>query len=222
MEEYQEKLKQLLIEMEKLAPNRKAPQKLEEISAQLEGTKEKFAEIRKTKEGIDSKFNKIKEKRVETFMRAYEEIEKKNIDKVYKELTESNRSSASLMVESNIEPYKEGIRYSPVPYGDRFRTLDQLSGGQKTIAALALLFAIQRYKPSPFFVLDEVDAHLDSQGTSKLARYIKKHSDSLQWLVISLNDQFFSTADALVGVFKDKKREISGTLTLDLSQFTQA
>ena len=151
-------------------------------------------------------------------MRAFEEIEK-NIDTVYKELTESKQSSASLMLENNNEPYKEGIRFSPVPYGDRFRTLEFLSGGQRTIAALALLFAIQRYKPSPFFVLDEVDAHLDSLGTSKLARYIKGHSQVLQWLVISLNDQFFSTADALVGVFKDKRREISGTLTLDLTQF---
>jgi chromosome segregation ATPase len=72
-------------------------------------------------------------------------------------------------------------------------------------------------------VLDEVDAHLDASATSGLARYIRRHSsDVLQWLIISLNHQFFSTADALVGVYKDKKTEVSGTLTLDLQQFSEA
>lgn len=69
----------------------------------------------------------------------------------------------------------------------RFRDMEHLSGGEKTMAALALLFAIHRYSPSPFFVLDEVDAALDSANTTRLAEYVRQHArPGMQFVVISL------------------------------------
>lgn len=65
------------------------------------------------------------------------------------------------LIDGTQEPYLHGIKYHAMPPMKRFRDMDQLSGGEKTMAALALLFAIHSYHPSPFFVLDEVDAALD-------------------------------------------------------------
>ncbi|EGV63322.1 hypothetical protein CANTEDRAFT_114616 [Yamadazyma tenuis ATCC 10573] len=125
------------------------------------------------------KFSKIKGKRQEMFMKAFEHISGK-IDDIYKELTKTFASpmggSAYLTLESDDEPYLHGIKYHAMPPMKRFRDMELLSGGEKTMAALALLFAIHSFHPSPFFVLDEVDAALDSANVNKIANYIKKIS----------------------------------------------
>ena len=77
--------------------------------------------------------------------------------------------------------------------------MDNLSGGEKTVAALALLFAVRSFNPSPFFVLDEVDAALDNTNISKVANYIKDQSNKgLQCIVISLKEEFFQHAHSLI------------------------
>ena len=96
-----------------------------------------------------------------------------------------------------------------------------LSGGEKTIAALALLFAIHSYQPTPFFILDEVDAALDGVNVQKLANYIKKHKSNTQFIVISLKDSFFAQSDSLVGVYKDQKTNSSGVLSMDLRPYAK-
>ena len=75
--------------------------------------------------------------------------------------------TAYLSLEDPSEPYLHGIKYTAMPPAKRFRDMDQLSGGERTVAALALLFAIHDYRPSPFFVMDEIDAALDN-GTINL------------------------------------------------------
>lgn len=72
--------------------------------------------------------------------------------------------------------------------------------GEKTVAALALLFAIHSFQPSPFFVLDEVDAALDNTNIGKVAKYIREKTESLQTIVISLKEEFYSHADAIIGI----------------------
>jgi structural maintenance of chromosome 1 len=76
------------------------------------------------------------------------------------------------------EPYLAGVNYHTMPPTKRFRDMEHLSGGEKTMAALALLFAIHSYQPSPFFVLDEVDAALDNANVGKLVNYVRNHAVS--------------------------------------------
>lgn len=97
--------------------------------------------------------------------------------------------------------------------------MESLSGGEKTIAALALLFAIHSYHPAPFFVMDEVDAALDNINVLKLCNYIKQRSDDFQCIVISLKDMFYEQSKNLVGICRDVRSNSSKTLTLDLSKF---
>lgn len=117
-----------------------------------------------------------------------------------------------------------------MPPSKRFRDMDQLSGGEKTVAALALLFAIHSYQPSPFFVMDEIDAALDNVNVNKVSSYIQRRTAQrggaggrgprgLQCLVVSLKDQFFEKADGLVGVFNDVRVQSSKTLSLDLRSY---
>lgn len=97
--------------------------------------------------------------------------------------------------------------------------MEQLSGGEKTMAALALLFSIHSYRQAPFFVLDEVDAALDNVNVKKICNYIKQRSRDFQCVVISLKDMFFEHAECLVGICKDVQALSSQVLTLDLKQY---
>lgn len=95
--------------------------------------------------------------------------------------------------------------------------MDHLSGGEKTMAALALLFAVHSYQPSPFFVLDEVDAALDNANVAKISNYIREHAGpGMQFIVISLKTGLFQSSEALVGIYRDQTANSSKALTLDV------
>merc|ERR1711939_722668 len=108
------------------------------------------------------------------------------------------------------EPYLAGVNYHTMPPTKRFRDMEHLSGGEKTMAALALLFAIHSYQPSPFFVLDEVDAALDNTNVGKIAAYIRRRAnEDFQFIVISLKTGLFQGSESLVGVFRDQEANSS-------------
>ncbi|KAJ3819711.1 RecF/RecN/SMC N terminal domain-containing protein [Lentinula raphanica] len=157
------------------------------------------------------------------FMNAYTHISD-CIDQVYKDLTKGKSSptggTAYLSLDDSEEPYNGGIKYHAMPPLKRFRDMEQLSGGEKTVAALALLFAVHSYQPAPFFVLDEVDAALDNTNVAKVANYIKSQaSSSFQFIVISLKGSLYERGDSLVGIYRDQELNSSRTLTLDVSMF---
>lgn len=110
-----------------------------------------------------------------------------------------------------------------MPPGKKFREIDLLSGGEKTVAALALLFSLHSFRPSPFFVLDEVDAALDNVNVHKVCDYLRRRSTGsradMQAIVISLKDSFFDKAQGLVGICRDAPSQSSRTLTLDLTAY---
>lgn len=86
------------------------------------------------------------------------------------------------------------------------------------MAALALLFAIHSYQPSPFFVLDEIDAALDNTNVARIATYIHDHAaPGMQFIVISLKTGLFQNSEALVGIYRDQADNSSNSLTLDVS-----
>lgn len=107
------------------------------------------------------------------------------------------------------EPYLDGINYNCVAPGKRFQPMSNLSGGEKTVAALALLFAVHSYQPAPFFVLDEVDAALDNTNIGKVAKFICEKTESLQIIVISLKEEFYSHADSLIGICPEVSQNCS-------------
>ncbi|OWB84404.1 hypothetical protein B5S33_g3049 [[Candida] boidinii] len=201
-------------------PNMKSSERLEEVKERMDAVDAEFKSAKEQEKEIVSQFNDIKLKRFELFSNAFENISSK-IDPIYKELTKSNVSplggSAYLTLEDEDEPYLSGVKYHAMPPLKRFRDMDLLSGGEKSIAALALLFAIHSFQPSPFFVLDEVDAALDNANVNRIANYISKHSGpDFQFIVISLKNCLFERSDAIVGIYRKQDLNSSKTLTLDL------
>ncbi|KAJ3184408.1 Structural maintenance of chromosomes protein 1 [Gaertneriomyces sp. JEL0708] len=224
--EFTEQLKALQTEIERLAPNMRAVQHLNDVEDKLKETAREFDEARRSAKEAKDAFMKIKQERYERFYAAYSHIAER-IDEVYKELTRSKAfpmgGTAYLSLEDSEEPYNDGIKYHAMPPMKRFRDMELLSGGEKTVAALALLFAIHSYHPSPFFVLDEVDAALDNANVAKVANYIKNFSarneGGCQFIVISLKSTFYENARGLVGIYREQGG--SRVLTLDLGRFAE-
>ncbi|XP_031422756.1 LOW QUALITY PROTEIN: structural maintenance of chromosomes 1A, like [Clupea harengus] len=205
------------------APNMKAMEKLESVRDKFQETSDEFEAARKRAKKAKQAFEQIKKERYDRFNACFESVAT-NIDEIYKALSRNSSAQAFLGPENPEEPYLDGINYNCVAPGKRFRPMDNLSGGEKTVAALALLFAIHSYKPAPFFVLDEIDAALDNTNIGKVANYIKDQSVlNFQAIVISLKEEFYTKADALVGVYPEPGDcVISKVLTFDLSEYPDA
>uniref|UniRef100_A0A671XB88 Structural maintenance of chromosomes protein 1A n=1 Tax=Sparus aurata TaxID=8175 RepID=A0A671XB88_SPAAU len=202
------------------APNMKAMEKLESVRDKFQETSDEFEAARKRAKKAKQAFEQIKKERFDRFNTCFESVAT-NIDEIYKALSRNSSAQAFLGPENPEEPYLDGINYNCVAPGKRFRPMDNLSGGEKTVAALALLFAIHSYKPAPFFVLDEIDAALDNTNIGKVANYIKDQSvQNFQAIVISLKEEFYTKADSLIGVYPEQGDcVISKVLTFDLSQY---
>uniref|UniRef100_A0A3Q1KBN9 Structural maintenance of chromosomes protein n=1 Tax=Anabas testudineus TaxID=64144 RepID=A0A3Q1KBN9_ANATE len=205
------------------APNMKAMEKLESVRDKFQETSDEFEAARKRAKKAKQAFEQIKKERFDRFNNCFESVAT-NIDEIYKALSRNSSAQAFLGPENPEEPYLDGINYNCVAPGKRFRPMDNLSGGEKTVAALALLFAIHSYKPAPFFVLDEIDAALDNTNIGKVANYIKDQSvQNFQAIVISLKEEFYTKADSLIGVYPEQGDcVISKVLTFDLSQYPDA
>ncbi|XP_032683016.1 structural maintenance of chromosomes protein 1A [Odontomachus brunneus] len=201
------------------APNMKAIQKLYLAKEKLQETNEEFEQSRKKAKKAKTQFEKVKKERHDRFMTCFEHVANE-IDPIYKSLAKNQSAQAFLGPENPEEPYLDGINYNCVAPGKRFQPMSNLSGGEKTVAALALLFAIHSFQPAPFFVLDEIDAALDNTNIGKVASYIRDKTSSLQTIVISLKEEFYSHADALIGICPDVGECLeSKVLTLDLTTY---
>lgn len=211
----------LTADLEKMAPNMRSAERLEATSDRLKATERDFTTARTTAKEATKAFDRVRQKRQDHFNKAFQHISDQ-IGPVYRELTKTVSfplgGSASLACEDDDEPYLSGVRYHAMPPLKRFRDMEHLSGGEKTMAALALLFAVHTYAPSPFFVLDEVDAALDNANTAQLANYVKEHAGpGMQFVVISLKTGLFQNSETLVGVMRDQEVNSSRALTLDVS-----
>ncbi|XP_046363466.1 structural maintenance of chromosomes protein 1A-like [Haliotis rufescens] len=202
------------------APNMKAMEKLDGVKERLVLTSEEFENARKRAKKAKQVFEKIRKERYDRFMTCFDHVATR-IDEIYKSLARNQSAQAFLGPENPEEPYLDGINYNCVAPGKRFRPMDNLSGGEKTVAALALLFAIHSFQPAPFFVLDEIDAALDNTNIGKVAAYIQEQSEThFQCIVISLKEEFYNRADALIGIYPVQGDcVISNVLTLDLTEY---
>ncbi|KAF1815777.1 cohesin complex subunit [Eremomyces bilateralis CBS 781.70] len=219
-----DKIKSMSTELDKMAPNMRATDRLEEVESRLKSTEKDFESARRAAKRAKDDFEDVKDRRLELFNRAFSHISDQ-IGPVYKELTRSQAlplgGQAYLDTEDPEEPYLQGIKYHAMPPLKRFRDMEQLSGGEKTMAAMALLFSIHSFQPSPFFVLDEVDAALDNANVAKISKYIRDHAGpGMQFIVISLKAGLFQESEALVGVMRDQGVNSSRALTLDLRKYT--
>jgi chromosome segregation protein len=107
---------------------------------------------------------------------------------------------ADLKLEENVDPLEAKIEIIAKPKGKRPTSIELLSGGEKTLTAIALLFAIYLVKPSPFCILDEIDAPLDDANIDRFTKIIKDFSNDTQFIVVTHNKRTMEAADTLYGV----------------------
>jgi len=175
------------------AINMKALEEYEEQKVIYEDLKSKVEKLTEERNKILEIIVDIESKRKESFMKTLDEL-REQFKIVFRDLTNGN-SDLRLLGDMD-----SGLIIEANPGGKKLLNIDAMSGGEKTITALAFLFAIQRIKPAPFYILDEVDAALDKPNTKKIIELIKKYSSDSQFIVISHNETTIQAADAVYGV----------------------
>lgn len=144
-----------------------APEAIAETQATLKEVEIKLKQHVRDDRKASGELKEIRDERTQRFMSAFETIQK-NVEEIYTSMTKSSKhplggnAYLSLSEDNEDEPFKSKVTYSVKPPNKRYLDLTQLSGGEKTIACLALLFSISRLSEAPLFVMDEVDAALDN------------------------------------------------------------
>ena len=178
--------------------------------------KEKANKLGEEKEAVLALMNEIESHRKEAFLSAFSEI-RKHLNKIYKRFYPDTDAYADIRLQNEAEPFEGGLLIEARPAGKPVKIIDAMSGGEKTLAALAFLFSVQEYKPSPFYILDEAEAALDKPNSERLAQMIKARTDDSQFIVITHNNPMIHASDQIVGVSMDKKRG-SSIVEVDLKQ----
>ncbi|KXX80727.1 Structural maintenance of chromosomes protein 4 [Madurella mycetomatis] len=137
--------------------------------------------------------------RLEGFMEGFSTISLR-LKEMYQMITMGGNAELELV--DSLDPFSEGILFSVMPPKKSWKNISNLSGGEKTLSSLALVFALHHYKPTPLYVMDEIDAALDFRNVSIVANYIKERTKNAQFIVISLRNNMFELASRLVGVYK--------------------
>jgi chromosome segregation protein len=173
-----------------------------------DAVEKEFQEIIKKKETLLSErekillmMNEIEAKKRDLFMVTFDVVNK-NFQQIFAALSSKGETFLELEEPNNI--FDAGMNIKVKLTGTKFMDLRSLSGGEKTMTALAFLFSVQEHNPAPFYIMDEVDAALDKRNSERLAELIKKYSDRAQYLIISHNDGVISSADTLYGVSMDQ------------------
>jgi len=172
----------------------------EDYAKELERFKEfedKHEQLKKESKAIREMIEEIEKKKKKVFMEAFKNINK-NLGRIFSFLSPGGK--AKMILENEEEPFEGGIQLTVKPRGKDVQYLEAMSGGEKTLAALSLIFAIQEYKPSPFYYFDEVDAHLDEANAKKVGELIREKSRKAQFIVVTLREVLSSLADKVIGV----------------------
>lgn len=156
-------------------------------------------EAKKTLEGIITELDTAMRKQ---FHEKFGEISRE-FDKVFKEMFGGGKGTLELMEDEDI--LEAGIRIIAQPPGKKLQNMMQLSGGEKALTAIALLFAIQNLKPSPFCLLDEIEAALDESNVSRFAKYLHKLTRHTQFIVITHRRGTMEQVDRLYGITMQEK-----------------
>ncbi|KAE9548318.1 hypothetical protein FO519_008470 [Halicephalobus sp. NKZ332] len=177
---------------------------IEEYRAKMNACMEQLAvldEITIERDRVRSAYFDLKRQQVEEFMEGFNEIAL-SLREQYQKLTLGG--DAELELVDQLDPYSEGVIFRVRPRGKGWRPIHQTSGGEKTLSSLALVFALHDYRPTPFYVMDEIDAALDARNVMLIAQFVKERAETAQFIIISLREQMFNLSHRLIGIYKIK------------------
>lgn len=192
--------------------NVNAIEEYKSVSERYEFMKTQHDDMIEAEESLMKVIDELDEGMRAQFTAKFEEI-KVEFDKVFKELFGGGRGTIELVEGEDI--LEAGILIISQPPGKNLQNMMQLSGGEKALTAIALLFAIQNLKPSPFCLLDEIEAALDDSNVGRYANYLHKLTKHTQFIVITHRRGTMSAADRLYGITMQEKG-VSTLVSVDL------
>ncbi|KAG0183387.1 hypothetical protein DFQ29_005763 [Apophysomyces sp. BC1021] len=156
-------------------------------------------EITEKRDEVKNEAESLRKRRLDEFMHGFNIISQK-LKEMYQMITMGGNAELELV--DSLDPFSEGIVFSVMPPKKSWKNISNLSGGEKTLSSLALVFALHHFKPTPLYVMDEIDAALDFRNVSIVANYIAERTKNAQFVIISLRNNMFELADRLVGIYK--------------------
>ncbi len=184
--------------MQELEPvNMRALEEYEHQSERKNKLDEDVKHLKDQKKNLIKLVKNITKKKTSRFFEVYDAINK-NFKDIYAQLSEGGEAELKLEDDENI--FDSGLTIKARPRGKKVLLLSALSGGEKSIASLAFIFAIQRYDPSPFYVLDEVDMFLDGVNAETVSRMVKTRAEDSQFIMVSLRKIALKEANHVYGV----------------------
>jgi len=213
----EEDLKQEISKFEKMkenigSVNMRSLDIYEDVEKEYNILLEKKKKLGEEKEDVVGMMDEIEGKKKELFMKTYETIREK-FKKNFSML--SKKGEADLELENEESIFEGGLNIRVRITGNKFLDIRSLSGGEKTLTALAFIFAIQEHEPASFYILDEVDAALDKHNSEKLSHLIDEYAKKAQYIMISHNDSIISKASKLYGVSMNE-HNVSKVVSLEI------
>ncbi|OIO42423.1 hypothetical protein AUJ62_01165 [Candidatus Pacearchaeota archaeon CG1_02_32_21] len=193
--------------------NMRALETYDAIKKEYEEIYKKVEQLEKERDQILAVIAEIDNKKKKTFMKTFKAINElftRNFSQL------STKGRAFLEIENPENMFEGGINIAIKVAKGKYLDITSLSGGEKTLVALSLIFAIQEFNPYAFYILDEIDAALDKRNSELLANLLKKYIKTGQYIIISHNDSIISGADILYGV--SMNNGISKTLSLEVKE----
>jgi len=203
-------------EVEKLgAINMKALENFDAYKKEVNDVREKTNKLEEERRAVIEMIDKIDVRKLNVFMECFEYIAKKFSELYYNFFEGEGRLDLS----DKENPLEGGLLIQTKYKEDTLKSIDAMSGGEKSMTALAFLFAIQSFEPAPFYIFDEVDAALDKDNSIKVGKMVKSQSEHRQFISISHNDSIINQADQIIGVALNKHK--SSVIGLKLKKKVQ-
>lgn len=201
-EEITNKIQRLQKRMEEMEPvNMLAIQAYDEVKARQEEKKAQIETLTNERKQILEKMSGYEQIKKETFMKTYNNIND-NFIEIFGKLSDGE---GKLLLENPENPFEGGLTIQAQLRDKQKQKLGALSGGEKSLTALAFVFAIQKYLPAPFYALDEVDANLDGINVEKLADIIQEQAKNTQFIVVSHRKPMIESANRTIGVTQKER-----------------
>ncbi|MFB6124653.1 MAG: chromosome segregation protein SMC [Halanaeroarchaeum sp.] len=209
LEEVEANIRRLERQMEALEPvNMKAIDDYDRVQERLADLEARKDELVEEREAIEERIEKYDRLKKETFMDAYTGINEQ-FQRIFQRLS---NGTGELVLENPEDPFDGGLTMRAQPSDKPIQRLDAMSGGEKSLTALAFIFAIQRYNPAPFYALDEVDAFLDAANAERVGEMVDELADDAQFVVVSHRSAMLERSERAIGVTmqEDNKSVVTG------------
>ena len=193
--------------------NLKAVAVYDQIKEEFDALLERREKLNVEKDEILTFIAEMDEKKKIRFLETFNVLKDKFAE-TYAQL--SSKGEAELLIENEKDVFNSGVEIKVKLSRKNYLDIKSLSGGEKTITAVAFIFAVQEFNPASFYVFDEIDAALDIMNCEKLGKLIKKNAHKAQYVVVSHSEYLIQSAEYIYGVTMDSNK-VSGVVSLDLS-----